>query len=207
MAKRNSYGFGFIPEEAQHHFLVLLSPANQNKDVLVYERFTWDDEREQQITGLPEEKMVLNEIEGRYGVGEDEIRLKVSLNRHKWDLVKPALEMELNRILKEDNKRVARFKIGQNPVERLLGKEMMVLLWAIEDCDPVVIPRAIKNWLGFSREERWWLFTMTNAATGGADDKIGWRIALRYALTQNPVTDEKKQADMFSSLEQSVGAK
>lgn len=201
MAKKNSFGFGFIPEEAQQHFLVVLSPANQNKDVLVYERFTWDYDRDQQITELPEAKMVLNGLDEKVNTGEDVVRLKVALNRQKWDAVKPALEAEMNRILKADNKKVARFKVGQNPVERLLGKEMMVLLWAIEDCDPVVIPRAIKNWLGFSREERWWLFTMTNAATGGADDKIGWRIALRYALTQNPVADDKKQSDIFSSLE------
>ena len=206
MAKKNSFGFGFIPEEAQQHFLVILSPVNQNKNVLVYERFSWDEDREQQISGLPEAKMALNVVSDSED-GDEEVRLKVSLSRQKWDMVKPALEAEMNRILKADNKKVARFKVGQNPVERLLGKEMMVLLWAIEDCDPVVIPKAIKNWLGFSREERWWLFTMTNAATGGVDDKIGWRVALRYALTQNPVSDEKKQGDIFSSLEQRVGVK
>ena len=206
MAKKNSFGFGFIPEEAQQHFLVILSPVNQNKNVLVYERFSWDEDREQQISGLPEAKMALNVVSDSED-GDEEVRLKVSLSRQKWDMVKPALEAEMNRILKADNKKVARFKVGQNPVERLLGKEMMVLLWAIEDCDPVVIPKAIKNWLGFSREERWWLFTMTNAATGGVDDKIGWRVALRYALTQNPVADEKKQGDIFSSLEQRVGVK
>ena len=206
MAKKNSFGFGFIPEEAQQHFLVILSPVNQNKNVLVYERFSWDEDREQQISGLPEAKMALNVVSDSEA-GDEEVRLKVSLSRQKWDMVKPALEAEMNRILKADNKKVARFKVGQNPVERLLGKEMMVLLWAIEDCDPVVIPKAIKNWLGFSREERWWLFTMTNAATGGVDDKIGWRVALRYALTQNPVADEKKQGDIFSSLKQRVGVK
>ena len=206
MAKKNSFGFGFIPEEAQQHFLVILSPVNQTKNVLVYERFSWDEDREQQISGLPEAKMALNVVSDSED-GDEEVRLKVSLSRQKWDMVKPALEAEMNRILKADNKKVARFKVGQNPVERLLGKEMMVLLWAIEDCDPVVIPKAIKNWLGFSREERWWLFTMTNAATGGVDDKIGWRVALRYALTQNPVADEKKQGDIFSSLEQRVGVK
>jgi len=72
-----------------------------------------------------------------------------------------------------------------------LGKEMVLLLWAIEDSDPKLIPVAIKNWQGLSREERWWLFTMTNAVTGQADDKRGWRKAIRYALTENPIDDEK----------------
>jgi hypothetical protein len=33
---------------------------------------------------------------------------------------------------------------------------------------------------------------MTNASTGGINDKKGWRTALRYALCENPV-DESNQ--------------
>jgi hypothetical protein len=45
--------------------------------------------------------------------------------------------------------------------------------------------------LGLAPEERWWLFTMTNAATGHAiaGRNKGWRKAVRYALTENPVSD------------------
>lgn len=188
MTKKQSIGFGFIPEEAQQHFLVVSYPVNQNKGVYVYERFIWD-EGENQISEMGFEEVV---------------RLKVILSQEKWNMVKFALESEFNRILKAENKKVGRFKTGQVPVERLLGKEMMVLLWAIEDCDPSLIPIAIKNWLGFSREERWWLFTMTNAITGNADDKRGWRIALRYAITENFKPDQPTQDDMFASLAQRV---
>ncbi|CCJ33434.1 FIG00528661: hypothetical protein [Caloramator australicus RC3] len=72
-----------------------------------------------------------------------------------------------------------------------------MLAWAIEDCDPSIIPIAIKNWLGLSKEERWWLFTMTNAATGHANDKRGWRKAIRYALTENPVEETVKQLNLL----------
>ncbi|PIP40031.1 MAG: hypothetical protein COX19_06575, partial [Desulfobacterales bacterium CG23_combo_of_CG06-09_8_20_14_all_51_8] len=39
-------------------------------------------------------------------------------------------------------------------------------------------------------EERWWLYTQTAAATGhGVQDRgKGWRKAVRFALTENPVT-------------------
>ncbi|MCI0529792.1 MAG: DUF3780 domain-containing protein, partial [Nitrospira sp.] len=76
-------------------------------------------------------------------------------------------------------------------VSRLLGKELVLLAWAIEDADPTLIPIAVKNWLGLKPEERWWLFTMTNAATGHAINgrNKGWRKAVRYALTENPVSD------------------
>jgi len=64
-----------------------------------------------------------------------------------------------------------------------------VLAWAIEDADPGTIGLAIQNWLGLRPEERWWLYTITNAATGHAlnGKGKGWRRALRYALTENPV--------------------
>ena len=73
MAKKNSFGFGFIPEEAQQHFLVILSPVNQNKNVLVYERFSWDEDREQQISGLPEAKMALNVVSDSEAGGSSEV--------------------------------------------------------------------------------------------------------------------------------------
>ena len=47
--------------------------------------------------------------------------------------------------------------------------------------------RAIRNWKGLMPEERWWLYTTTNASTGGLNDRKGWRTALRYALCENPI--------------------
>ena len=48
---------------------------------------------------------------------------------------------------------------------------------------PEEIAVAIRNWLGLKPEERWWLYTMTAAATGLAHQQgMGWRGALRQAL-------------------------
>ena len=79
-------------------------------------------------------------------------------------------------------------KRGPIPMHPSLGKELCILCWAIEDADPQLIPEAIRNWEGLAPEERWWLYTMTAAATGQAQQRgIGWRKALRFALTENPV--------------------
>lgn len=184
MAKKQTIGFGFLPKESQHHFLVVIPIASKKQSVVIYERFIWDEAAVQTSEIYP----------------ESGYKKKIVLNYEKWEKVKDALEIEFNQTLRSDNKRIAHFRSGQNPVERLLGKEMLVLLWAIEDCDPALIPLAIKNWLGFSREERWWLFTMTNALTGEADSKRGWRIALRYAITDNFKPEQKSQQDLFASL-------
>jgi hypothetical protein len=70
-------------------------------------------------------------------------------------------------------------------VQGLFGKELLVLLWAVEaiDVKPEDIAVATRNWLGLKPEERWWLYTMTAAATGLAHQTgMGWRGALRQAL-------------------------
>ena len=178
MAKTQGFGFGYIPEETKHHYLVRI-PRSKAQKVLIYERFHWDEGEAQ-------------ESETNYE------NTKVIIDRHKWDLVKDGIQNELNKTLKSNNIAVGKFKVGDIPIDRLLGKEMILLLWAIEDSDPSLIPTAMRNWLGFSREERWWLFTMTNATTGHADDKRGWRKAIRYAITENPIDDKKKsQINMF----------
>jgi hypothetical protein len=84
--------------------------------------------------------------------------------------------------------RPARFRAGDNPLARLLGKELLLLAWAIEDAEQSLIPNAIQNWRGLVPEERWWLYTMTAAQTAHySKHNVGWRRAIRYALTENPV--------------------
>ncbi len=174
-------GFGFRPEESRHHFLVAL-PVKKDALVFIFERFSWQDEVDKQI---------INEF--------DEDKAKAALSRHKWDLIKDVLQAEFNTRLKKQKLPAGRFSQGQTPVERLLGKELLVLVWAVEDCDPAGIPIAIRNWLGLAPEERWWLYTMTNAATGNLDDRRGWRKALRYALCENPI-DERRQMSIFDTM-------
>ena len=59
----------------------------------------------------------------------------------------------------------------------------------------MLIPTALKNWRGLAPEERWRLFTMTNAATGHAlhGRGKGWRKAVRFALTENPVAHSRAE--------------
>lgn len=168
-------GFGFVPSESEHYFLVSIISAT--KDVQISEHMSWDpDMWKDKIQGVKDEK--------------DE-RLRVILPRSKWDQIVDAVTSEFNRRLHENEFRKGQWKSrGLTPVSRLFGKELVLLAWAIEDADPGRIPTAIANWLGLLPEERWWLYTMTNAATGQAlrGRNTGWRVALRFALCDNPVT-------------------
>lgn len=175
-----TYGFGVNPKLSTNHFYVVV-PTSSSQNVQVYERFKWTDEEEQKI-----EKADI---------------LRIEISKHKWNKISADLTSEFNARLKKDKLKVGRFIIGGTPVEKLFGKELMVLLWGIEDCDPTVIPTAIRNWKGLMPEERWWLYTMTNASTGHIKDKKGWRIALRYALCENPI-EENPQRSLFDMLDE-----
>jgi len=111
--------------------------------------------------------------------------LRFEASREVWDLISPEVRSEFNRRLRAEGKPIGRWGADETAVQRLFGKELLVLLWAIEPADvkPEEIAVAIRNWLGLKPEERWWLYTMTAAATGLAHQQgLGWRGALRQAL-------------------------
>jgi len=169
-------GFGFDPSESQHYFLVSIS-SSKEADVQISEHMSWEK-------GQWEKKT-------RAVTKDTDERLRVSLARPKWDAIADVVAAEFNERLKGMGRKRGKWKeTGLTPVSRLFGKELLLLAWAIEDADPGVIPAAITNWRGLTPEERWWLFTMTNAATGQAlrGKGIGWRKAVRFALTENPLS-------------------
>lgn len=189
--KRKSEGFGYIAAESLHHFAVII-PAAKKEPVIIGEHFT-----------APKDKY-------EYTLDDNVLddSLRVILARDKWNAVSEAAANEFNRRLKNNGLKMGRWKIGSNILTRLLGKELVLLAWAIEDADPALIPMAIKNWIGLTPEERWWLFTMTNAATGHAINgkNKGWRKAVRYALSENPVSETAAQPrnELFLIMEETL---
>lgn len=175
--------FGFIPQENEHHFLVVIPTTQENdQNVKIYERYNWQEDCKKQNIDIIKDK------------------LKAEIPKLKWEKISKVLEVEFRDRLKSSNITYgqAKWTTGDNPVDRLLGKELLLLVWAIEDCQTSVIDTAIKNWKGLDIAERWWLYTMTNAATGGADDRRGWRRAIKYALSENPVEEvQEGQIDWF----------
>lgn len=172
---RRSFGLGFIPDELQHGFVLHL-PASRadTAEIFVSEHrdFLLDggDVRPPPVTPADPDARVL-------------------LKRARWEQIEAAFFEEATRRLRRSGLAVTRLpKKGPIPMHPSLGKELCVLCWAIEDADPQLIPEAIRNWEGLAPEERWWLYTMTAAATGQARQRgIGWRKALRFALTENPI--------------------
>ena len=175
--------FGFDPAESAHHFVVMI-PRAVGDAVAVSEHYAWDPGSGSGAAGLSAR-------------GDGQIR--VFIPRPKWEAIADELRARFNRRLKRLGQKPGSWGVGANLLRRDLGKELVLLAWAIEEADPALIPAAVANWNGLEPEERWWLYTMTAASTGHAvnDRGKGWRRAVRYALTENPVMT---QADIEARI-------
>ena len=181
---QKTVGFG-CPNTIDPHHIEVTIPRGPHDRVLITEHF-----------GLRSGKE-----------GQDAIE-RVILERAKWSAISEAARKTFNERLKEKGLTPSRWSLGENKVERLLGKELCVLAWAVERAPFELVPVAITNWIGLRPEERWWLFTITAAATGGVTDgDIGWRKALRFALCENPVrTDAEVRSSSSRTARTRSGA-
>ena len=164
---RATVGFGCPVGVDPHHFIVDL-PMGRAAEVVIVEAYGI----KAGLNGLPE------------------VAERCYLARSTWSMISEEVKREFNERLRSKELATSRWTTGVNKVERLLGKELLVLAWAVEVANPETVPNAIRNWIGLRPEERWWLYTMTAAATGGAEHSdIGWRKALRFSLTENPLAE------------------
>lgn len=144
---------------------------------------------------IPAGRTGIVSIQEHYGIkagidGLPEVVERCCLPRALWSLIAEDVKRDFNERLRARKLAASRWTVGVNKVERLLGKELLVLAWAVEKAAPEDVPNAIRNWVGLRPEERWWLFTVTAAASGLPEQsEIGWRKALRFALTENPLAD------------------
>jgi hypothetical protein len=147
------------------------------------------------VVDLPVGRTAQVVIAEAYGIkaglnGLPEVAERCYLARSTWSMISEEVKREFNERLRSKKLATSRWTTGINKVERLLGKELLVLAWAVQSANPETVPNAIRNWIGLRPEERWWLYTVTAAATGGPElSDIGWRKALRFALTENPLAE------------------
>ncbi len=170
-----SGAYGFDPSEAEGHFLAFIPESSgSTAEVHIREQLVWK----------PEMLAVMAMDTAIRAEGQ----LRVRLSRPHWDAIADVVRAEFNTRLRSQGKAPGKWKVGFNPMARTLGKELTVLAWAIEQADVGLCDIALSNWLGLAPEERWWLYTMTAAATGHFKEGqgLGWRKALRFALTESP---------------------
>ena len=111
--------FGLDSEESSHHFLVRI-PRDAGSKVEISEHQSWDPE-----TGSSDVT---------YGTRLDG-QIRVRLARPKWDAIADEVRAQFNLRLRQMGRRSGNWRAGSNLVRRELGKELVLLAWAIEDAD------------------------------------------------------------------------
>ena len=119
---------------------------------------------------------------GHKGVPEAEPRVR--LERSVWTGVRDAARRDFNPRLKAVGLSTGSWTVGTTRVDRILGRELCVLLWAAEHAeDADQLPALCTRWSALRPEERWWLFGKAAAEAGLPEDRDrGWRKAIGAAL-------------------------
>lgn len=136
-----------------------------------------------------------------YGLkgGENGIPLeegRINLPRRFWTAIAEATRKDFAARLKARGLVASRWTVGENKVDRMLGKELCVLAWAVEHAQNVDDAKAIAaRWSAFRPEERWWLFSQVVADAGLPGDATrGWRKALYYAMSDGKAPEARKKS-------------
>ncbi len=129
---------------------------------------------------------------GTDGIPYEECRVIVP--RSAWTKIADHARRDFNERLKAAKVSTGRWKPGTTRLDRLLGRELCVLAWAAEHATSDQLPVICSKWGALRPEERWWLFSVTVAEAGLADDSArGWRRAIYLALSDGElVTTDKR---------------
>ncbi len=102
-----------------------------------------------------------------------------------WSKIRVRVIRELVASMGEEERtrKTPSIKLGANRLGILLGREIAVLFWALnEDSENLRVDRILYGWRELAREERWWLYTKATAP--GQHTGLGWRRAIFLALSE-----------------------
>jgi hypothetical protein len=166
-------GFGASAAFGAHVFKLAL-PAGNAGEVVLTEEFGY--------------------LAGLNGMPERETRTR--LPRPYWNALSSAARKDFNARLRERKAPAGSWNIGETLIDRMLGKELCVLLWAAEHAHLGQLDAICLKWTTLRPEERWWLYAMTAAQGGQAEDRErGWRKALFHALSDIGMSGQRSLMD------------
>lgn len=166
-------GFGASAAFGAHVFKLQL-PAGNAGEVVLTEEFGY--------------------LAGLNGMPERETR--ACFPRKHWKHLGDAALKDFNARLRERKASIGKWNIGETLLDRMLGKELCVLLWAAEHAHPEQLDAICLRWTTLRPEERWWLYAMTAAQGGQAQDgERGWRKALFHALSDIGMSGQRQLMD------------
>lgn len=117
-----------------------------------------------------------------------------------WRKISARVVRELAQAMNEgeiESKKAPSLKSGANRLSPLVGRELALLLWALQEDGALdQLEAMLHGWRELAREERWWLYA--KAAAPGQQVGSGWRRALFHALSESTESRTTPQAEKKS---------
>lgn len=114
----------------------------------------------------------------------ESVILRATLMRKAWNGVRDTVQGDFNERIKVRKHSAGKWHTGKVFMDRMLGRELCVLLWALEKAKNDQWDTIVSCWRAMLPEERWWLFNRASAASPTATSpRVGWRLALRTAFS------------------------
>lgn len=160
-----------VPDVAAPHHVAVRIPQERNAPVEIWEDF------------------------GAVSSGESGNRFcRVVLRRDVWRAIAKPAQDRLNARLRERKLKPSKFVVGGwSRIDRILGRELIVLAWAAENMNALEAADACLRWVSLKPEELWWLFIKADEDAGVHNDPIcGWRAALAPAFNKPPVNARRR---------------
>jgi hypothetical protein len=170
-------GFGFDPGDSGRHFLLRVVPGAENAGNVVLEEHLAFSFGEHDGASTPERPDLAPIV-------------KASLDADRWARLAPAVADAFNARLRTDGQRAGRWvPSGETLLDRRMGQELALLLWAAEGAPVEAMAAVLANWGGLAPEERWWF---SHACSDGMalatpGKPTGWRRAIQVAFVENPI--------------------
>ncbi len=124
--------------------------------------------------------------------------LRARVKRVCWSAVSALVTREFNERLLAGKQTPGKWRTGGVWLERMLGRELCVLFWALEHAASGAEALRMANaWQEFRPEERLWLFGRTARSAPLADHcQRGWRRALALMMgAAEPAARARRRAD------------
>lgn len=164
-------GFGYDPIETTSFFVVLI-PREADEEVSVY--------------------LCPYSADGTACLTDaDPI---ASIEQTSWNAIESRLRVYLNLRLRGLGRPPGLWRFGENRLSDTIGREVALLLTALEESDETEANLIYDNWRRLAPEERRWLYGRAAAAPPGEHTEVGWRRAAQVALRERPALAPRLRA-------------
>lgn len=152
-------GFGVRPENAPHHWIVRV-PRDGDGTVRILEDYG-----------------AVGHDSGLFGPIP-----RAEIPRANWLALAAPLQEYLNGRLKSAGIKAGKFTAGDTKIERILGTEVCLLFWLIDDVDECSARDAFTSFARYSPAELHGLYYHARESTPTGMKARGWRKGLKFAF-------------------------